>query len=374
MVTTANPSLIAARLFGSSLPATGESAELALHDDHIELRSHHRELSCPCADLEIREAGFGRETGYELAWESGASSYALHVVQQDAVHRLRLHPGFAALPQVRALANTTRRHSIGRTIAWVVVLTIILLPVLLILVFIAQADRVAEILASKVPIEQEVRLGEATFASLRPSLRLIENGGMHEAVQELGARLTAESTYSYHFHVALNPTINAFALPGGIIVVHTGLIAATDRPEELAGVLAHEIQHVEQRHSLRGALKELGLRGLWAFVTGDVGSTIAGQAALELTSKKFSRDDESDADAGAFEMLVEQNIDPNGMAEFFTTMSEESQAELPEFLSTHPANAERQRRLLQRAEQLRTRSFDPLVLGEWPPIPETVEN
>jgi Zn-dependent protease with chaperone function len=374
MVTTANPSLIAARLFGSSLPATGESAELALYDDHIEVRVHHRELSCPFASLKIREAGFGGAMGYELAWESEAGSYALHVVQPDAVHRLRLHPGFAALPQVRALANTTRRHSIGRTVAWVVVLTIVFLPVLAILVFIAQADRVAEILASKVPIEQEVQLGEATFASLRPSLTLIENGGTHEVVQELGARLAAESNYSYRFHVAQDPTINAFALPGGIIVVHTGLIAATDRPEELAGVLAHEIQHVEQRHSLRGAFKELGLRGLWALATGDVGSTIAGQAALELTSRKFSRDDESDADTGAFEMLVEKKIDPSGMAEFFTTMSEESKAELPEFLSTHPAGAERQRRLLQRAEQLRTRSFDPLVLGDWPPIPKTVEN
>jgi beta-barrel assembly-enhancing protease len=367
MVTTANPSFFAARLFGSDLPATGESAEFALHDDHIEVRTANRELSCQFADLGIREAGFGGETGYELAWESEAGSLALHVVQADAVHRLRLHPAFAALPEVHALATTARRHSLGRTVAWVVVLTTVLLPVLLILVFIAQADRIAEILVSRVSIEQEARLGEATFASLRPSLTLIEDGRMHDAVHELGSRLAAESTYSYRFHVAQDPSINAFALPGGIIVVHTGLIAATDRPEELAGVLAHEIQHVEQRHSLRGVFKELGLRGLWAYVTGDVGATIAGQAAVELTSRKFSRDDEGDADAGAFELLVKKQIDPSGMADFFTTMSAESKAEIPEFLSTHPASAERQRRLFQRAEESRTRSFEPLALGDWPP-------
>jgi beta-barrel assembly-enhancing protease len=374
MVTTANPSLIAARLFGPSVPATGESAELVLHDDRIEVRAQHLELSCRFADLKIREAGFGGETGYELAWESEVGSHALHVVEAEAVHRLRLHPGFAGLPQVRALTKTARRHSIGKTIGWVIVLTIVLLPVLLILLFIAQADRVAEILASKVPIEQEVRLGEVTFASLRPSLTLIESGEMHDAVHELGSRLAAGSTYSYRFHVAQDPSINAFALPGGIIVVHTGLIADTDRPEELAGVLAHEIQHVEQRHSLRGAFKELGLRGLWALVTGDVGSTIAGQAAVELTSRKFSRDDESNADAGAFELLVEKKIDPSGMADFFTTMSAESKAEIPEFLSTHPASAERQQRLLQRAEELRTRSFERLALGDWPPRLATVGN
>src|SRR5688572_4988462 len=153
MVTTANPSYFAARLFGSNLSATGESAELALHDDRIEVRTHHRELSCRFADLKIREAGFGVETGYELAWEGEAGLHALHVVEPDAVYRLRSHPGFAALPQVHALAKTARRHSLGRSVAWIVVLTIVLLPVLLILVFIAQADRIAEALASKVPIE-----------------------------------------------------------------------------------------------------------------------------------------------------------------------------------------------------------------------------
>ena len=373
MVITASSSVLPARLFGSDLAATGEPAEVVLRDDRIEVRAQHDELSCRFADLRIREVGFGRETGFELAWESARGDYAVHVLQSDAVQRLSLHPAFAALPQVHTLARTTRRRTLGQALGWLVILAIVLLPLILILVFVWQADRIAGILASKVPIEQEVRLGEAAFTSLRPSLRLIESGRASDAVQDIGGRLAAGSKYSYRFHVAQDASVNAFALPGGIVVVHTGLIAATDRPEELAGVLAHEIQHVEQRHSLRGAFKELGLRGLWAFVTGDVGSTIAGQAALELTSRKFSRDDESNADAGAFQMLIERRIDPSGMVDFFTTMSAEAKAEIPEFLSTHPASLERRRALRERADGLPKHSFEPLSMGDWPPLGSSPE-
>jgi Zn-dependent protease with chaperone function len=373
MATTANSSPIAARIFGSTLPATGEPATLSLHDADIEVRAADRTLSCRLSDLQVREVGFGAQTGVELAWQSEAGMHAVQVLQADAVQQLRSHPRFAALPGVLALAKTSRRHSVARTIGWVAIVSIVLLPVLLILVFVWQADRIAQVLVSRVPIEQEVRLGNATFASLRPSLTLIEQGPLHNAVQELGGRLAAGSSYSYRFHVAQDASINAFALPGGIIVVHTGLIAATDRPEELAGVLAHEIQHVEQRHSLRGAVKDLGLRSVWAFVSGDIGATVAGQAAVELTSRKFSRDDESSADAGAFQLLIEKHIDPSGMADFFTTMGEQSKAEVPALLSTHPASAERQQRLEQRATELSTRSFAPLSMGHWPPAPAAVE-
>jgi Zn-dependent protease with chaperone function len=373
MVTTANSSPIAARLFGFTLPATGEPATLSLHDDDIEVRAADRTLSCRLSDLQVREVGFGAQTGVELAWQSEAGMHAVQVLQADAVQQLRAHPRFAVLPAVVALAKTSRRHSVARTIGWVVIVSIVLLPVLLILVFIWQADRIAQVLVSRVPIEQEVRLGNAAFASLRPSLKLIEEGPLLNAVQELGGRLAAGSSYSYRFHVARDASVNAFALPGGIIVVHTGLIAATDRPEELAGVLAHEIQHVEQRHSLRGAIKDLGLRSVWAFVSGDIGATVAGQAAVELTSRKFSRDDESSADTGAFQVLVEKHIDPSGMTDFFTTLSAQSQADIPAFLSTHPASAERQQRLQQQAKDLRTLSFKPLAMGSWPPTESAVE-
>ncbi len=366
MATIASDHELPARLFGEHIPATGIDAHLALHDDRVEVRNEQFDLSCRFADLRIREVGFGGSMGFELAWAEAGASYAVHVLNPYAVRRLRAHPRFAASKDVQALMRARSRRSLGRAIGLIAIAAFVFLPLILVLIFIWQADRLAAALADHIPIEQEMRLGSAAFDSLRPSLNLIDEGSTPAAVQSLGERLASGSKYTYRFHVAQDVSINAFALPGGIIVVHTGLIEATRRPEELAGVLAHEIQHVELRHSLRGVIKNLGLRGLWAFVTGDIGGTLAGQAALELTSRKFSRNDESEADAAAFELLVRERIDPSAMADFFATMGERAGTEIPEILSTHPASAERKRRLSELVKQ-HERAFEPLVFEDWPP-------
>jgi predicted Zn-dependent protease len=197
-------------------------------------------------------------------------------------------------------------------------------------------------------------------------MTLEDSGPASHTVRELGKRLSSDSKYPFEFHVARDKTINAFALPGGIVVVNSGLIAATHRPEELAGVLAHEIQHVEQRHSLRGAIKQLGLRGIWALVAGDVGSSVLGQTALQLTSLQFSRKDETTADVKGFDALVEHNIDPQGMIEFFLTMAQSQGSQSLAFLSTHPADRDREALLRAKLQALH-RDFPALQMGAWPP-------
>ena len=69
-------------------------------------------------------------------------------------------------------------------------------------------------------------------------------------VNEIGAKLTQGSVYRYQFHVAVDKSVNAYAMPGGYIVVHTGLLALADNADEVAGVLAHEVSHVEKRHKI----------------------------------------------------------------------------------------------------------------------------
>lgn len=366
MATIASASVLPVRLFGEGIAATGVDAQLSMRAERIEIDSEHHTSSCAFADLQIREVGFGGAMGFELAWQEAGKSYAVHVLQSDAVGRLSAHPHFAALDDVKRLTSHQRTRCVVRTFALLIVAVIVLLPLLVVLVFVWQADRIVASLIDRVSIEQEVSLGDAAFASMRPSLKLIDDSPSLDAVRMLGEPLVSTSKYTYRFHLADDASINAFALPGGIIIVHTGLIAATRRPEELSGVLAHEIQHVEQRHSLRGAIKELGLRGVWAWVTGDIGGTLAGHAALELTSRKFSRDDESDADQGAFQMLVAHRIDPTAMADFFTTMSQQADAQVPEFLSTHPASVERRRKLMELSQRYGGR-FEALPSERWPP-------
>jgi predicted Zn-dependent protease len=300
----------------------------------------------------------------EFSWDGPRGPYAVHVVDEASLQLLRAHPALADMPQMRALRGRQKRHRIGRTLGWSALTALLLLPVLLVLAFVWQADRIAGAAARHIPVEQESKLGRQVFASMKRKLKLQDTGPAADVVRTLGERLTQGSRYRYEFHVVEDKAINAYALPGGVIVVHTGLIEAARRPEELAGVLAHEVQHVEQRHSLQSMVKELGLRGLWAAVTGDLGGTLAGQAALKLTSLRFSRDAERQADAKGFDTLVQQNIDPQGMVDFFGTMAK-SGATPPAWLSTHPDSDARQQSLRAMHDALAGRAFPPLEIS-WP--------
>jgi beta-barrel assembly-enhancing protease len=356
-----------ARLYGGESPPTGEDAEFSIDGDVLVVTGAARAHTVPLDALLFREVGID-VVGLELAWEADGVLQAAQIFDPVALKALRADARMQALPQIAALRLERRRSSVARTIGWTALAIFLLLPLLLILLFVWQADRIAALAASRVSVEQEMKFGEQAFATMKGSLTLVDSGPALAAVKSLGDRLTVGSQYRYRFHVAKDDTINAFAVPGGIVVVHTGLIAATRRPEELAGVLAHEVQHVEQRHSLEAMVKDLGLRGLWALVSGDLSGGLIGQAAVELTSLSFSRGAEEEADARGFDKLVEARIDPSGMADFFTVMAkQEGGVAPPPFLSTHPASTARESMLRVRAAELRSRPFEPLQLGEWPP-------
>jgi Zn-dependent protease with chaperone function len=351
---------IAARLFGPDSPATGEAVTLRLHGHHLEIRSTRGAQSLSLASMRLREV-VSTQSGLEFSWDGPRGASAVQIHDGDAIHGLRNDPALAGLPQFAALRARGRRNHVGRTIGWSAVAVFVLLPVLLLLLLFWQSDRIAGAIAGRIPVAQEQQFGRRVFQAMRGSLRLQDSSADVELVRSLGARLTAGSRFPYEFHVAENPAINAFALPGGVIVVHTGLIRATHRPEELAGVLAHEVQHVEQRHSLKAMIRETGLRGLWAAVSGDLGATLAGQAALQLGSLRFSRDAEREADRRGFETLVKLDIDPQGMVDFFGTMGREAKNSPPAWLSTHPASEARQQSLRAMREALGNRQFPSLV-------------
>ena len=356
-----------ARLFGGDSPATGEPATISIVGAQLEVRAGDQHVSSSLSEVRVREVGTG-DLGLEFAWDSTDGIRAVQVFDAPTLAAIRSNPDLQSLPQMTNFRAAQRRGRAVRTVGWIAVLIFLGLPLIVIGLFVWQADRIASAAASRISIEQETAFGEQAFASMKGTLKLQEAGPAFDAVQEIGSRLTEGSKYRYRFHVADNDAINAFAIPGGIVVVHTGLIKATRRPEELAGVLAHEVQHVEQRHSLQALVKDLGLRGLWLLVTGDIGGGLLGQAALELTSLSFSRDAEAQADAKGFDELVEAEIDPSGMADFFTIMSkQEGAATPPALLSTHPASEAREAAMRAREAEVKERTFAPLDLGGWPP-------
>jgi beta-barrel assembly-enhancing protease len=348
-----------ARLFGPGFAATGEDASLRVSGPYLEIRSTHGTKNVATASLKIREV-VSANSGIEFSWDEPRGVCAVQVFDAAAIQQMRNDAALLGLPQMVALRAGQRRGRIGRALAWSFISVFVLLPLLLLLVLFSQADRIAGAIAGRIPVEREQLFGRQIFQGMRRTLNLQESGADIALVRDIGNQLTQGSSFRYEFHVAENPAINAFALPGGVIVVHTGLIRAARRPEELAGVLAHEVQHVELRHSLRALIKEMGLRGLWAATTGDLGGTLAGQAALKLTSLRFSRDAEREADARGFAVLVARNIDPQGMVDFFGTMKREAGATPPAWLSTHPDSDARQESLRAMRLALGDRQFPPL--------------
>lgn len=337
---------------------------MSVSDSGVEAAAGDVSVGASLADVTLRDVGFD-ERGLELAWTSGGDRWAVHVLDADAAQGLLSTPALAT-PMADALRNRARRKTAGRSLGWSLLLGLILLPAVLLLLFVLNSNRIAGWIAGSIRIEQEVDLGRQAFTGIRAGLKLEDNGAAYEAVSAIGARLTKGSNYTYEFHVAKDTSVNAFALPGGVIVVNTGLIDLTSRAEELAGVLAHEVQHVELRHSVRGMVKNLGLRGLFAFVTGDIAGSLLGEAVLGITDLKFSRDDESEADRLGLDALIAADIDPSGMPTFFEKMGKHIGEAPLAFVSSHPASADREAALRARVSAT-NKTVTPLSTGPWPP-------
>lgn len=208
----------------------------------------------------------------------------------------------------------------------------------------------------------EAQIGRSIMRQIRASGQLVEDPQITEYINDIGHRISAHANngnQDFTFFVIEDPNINAFALPGGYIGVHTGLLEATRSEDELAGVLAHEIAHVTQRHiaraihansrqSILNTAIMLGavLAGVAGGASGDVVSAgiAVGQGAAVQQQINFTRNNESEADRVGIAALAESGFDPRGMGSFFEVISRSSGApenRVPEFLQTHPVTSAR---------------------------------
>jgi predicted Zn-dependent protease len=207
----------------------------------------------------------------------------------------------------------------------------------------------------------EAQIGRAIMHSIRSSGQLVEDPLITEYVNEIGHRVAAyanDGDYKFTFFVVDDPSINAFALPGGFIGVHTGLIEATRSEDELAGVLAHEIAHVTQRHIARAVHANsrqslmstaIMLGAILAGAAGAGSDVVQGGIAVAQGSQvqaqiNFTRSNEHEADRIGIEALADAGFDPQGMASFFEVISRQTgsgEFKVPEFLLTHPVSSAR---------------------------------
>lgn len=217
---------------------------------------------------------------------------------------------------------------------------------------------------------QERDLGRQMMAQVWRQIPLLDDPEINAYLQDLGERLATHSDapeLDYHFFVVDLPYINAFAMPGGYIGVNAGLILSTRSESELAGVLAHEIAHVTQRHLARRleASQRMSLQNtalLLASVLIGMQNPEAGSAAAAASMAgsiqqqlNYSRAFEHEADNLGIRMLAAANLDPQGMPVFFSRMADATryQNQPPEYLSTHPVTDARIAESTSRAAAMR---------------------
>lgn len=209
---------------------------------------------------------------------------------------------------------------------------------------------------------QEAQIGRMIMRDIRKSGAVVEDPLITEYLNDIGNRIAAQSNegdHNFTFFAVEDPRINAFALPGGYIGVHTGLLEASRNEDELAGVLAHEVAHVTQRHIARAfhansrqsiLSTAMMLGAIIVAVAGGSPDAVQGAMAVAQGTAaqqqiNFTRTNEYEADRVGIAALADAGYDPYGMASFFEVMSRQQttspEMRAPEFMRTHPVTTAR---------------------------------
>jgi predicted Zn-dependent protease len=208
---------------------------------------------------------------------------------------------------------------------------------------------------SLISVSDEIAMGREAQQEVRKTVPVLADAEVTAYLGRLGKALAGRAggpKYPYGFSIANKRDLNAFALPGGPIWIHRGILHAAANESQLAGVLAHEIAHVAQRHAANQITTQLVANGflglLGAMLGNDPGGARTAQAGARILAGsymlKFSREDEREADRVGLEIMRRAGWDPRGMADFMDVLRREQGRDpgsVEVFLSTHPAPAER---------------------------------
>ena len=227
--------------------------------------------------------------------------------------------------------------------------------------------------ATHVPVSWEEALGAHVVDSVVPRKKRCNSAEGLRALDHISDTLAspARSPYTFRITVANESDVNALAAPGGYLVIFRGLLEDTKTPEELAGVMAHEMQHVLHRHATRWLFRELSLAVLLSVITGG-GNSSTLEVARALGGLRYQRADEETADRDGMKMVQAARIDPQGMVAAYSGLQQmaEKRGEPPIYLSSHPRTAERLAQLKRMAAEARYTPIRLLPDVRWAKIRE----
>ena len=284
----------------------------------------------------------------------------LKAVDSDA--RLTLDAELLATLAERAPQLSVSRSGFGGTAVKWSALSLLAIAILAFTLWVA-LPRAARLVASVIPISWEVALGEQVYEQIGGLFAKLEgkdkaelctgNAAAQAVLEDLTGRLAVAAQSPYEFRIAVLDLDmpNAFALPGGRIVILRGLLDFAQAPDEVSGILAHEMGHVIHRHGTEGIIKALGLTFFFGVMLGDLGSGTVGLMGETLVETSFSREAESEADQDAVDILTRAGLATGGLVAFFERLQNES-GDVPallQVLSTHPSHEDR-RAMFARAD------------------------
>lgn len=330
---------ISGLLHGPDLPPSGITTRLQFLGDQLRVTRADGGIEQVAADsLDVDVTGFNEDT-LQLSWERNGYRHAV-TVSDPAAHRALLASAPVSMARRLKGGHSTMHYHRRK---WNVVIGVLAGLALLVLLAWWQSQAITQWIANRVSMETEIGIGEQALRQLELEHELTQEGVAAKAVADIGARLTQGSRYQYRWYISDDKEVNAYALPGGIVVVNQGMLTAAANAEELAGVLAHEVQHVEQRHTLQQMIHAAGWAAVLAVVLGDV-SAITAIVLHQLGNLRNSRKLESQADLEGMKALAKAGIPLGGMPSLFRKLQQEQArrgADGPELLSSHPATEER---------------------------------
>ena len=316
----------------------------------------------------------GRYSGEEVRLERGTGVCETLVVPDNdilrAIHR-------SAPEKVGHLHNPAHKH---KRLLFTVLAGVVSIP-LFWAVFTWGIPWLATPITALIPVAWEQQLGQFIANEIAPPEKQCQDPQLRKALGTIAKTLSQplqSNPYTFTITVVDNPTFNALAAPGGNILVFRGLLKGTQTPEELAGVLAHEMQHILLRHGMRMLVQQISMAFAVAALSGDASGimTFGLQAAHTLQSLSYSRGAEEQADEQGLRLLLRAKLDPKGMMAFFDNLKDRHQpGPLSQYLSTHPSAEERMSRLKALAENNPSQQTNPLLQqSNWSQIRELCDS
>lgn len=236
----------------------------------------------------------------------------------------------------------------------------------------------SSVVASLIPEQLEDGLGEYVEKSLFSDYPVCSSPDGNKALQKLSTTLSKAAKLDHPVEVKIvkAPMINAVALPGNRIIIFNHLVNSLNSPEQLAGVVAHEMGHVKLDHALQGIVQQLGIRAVLSLVFADAGdSDIIGDASGALLNSSYSRKMERAADKSAIGTLRAAGLPLKPFSEFFAILEKEGDGiGMLQYISTHPSNKERREAVEAEAKEDTAQKANILQKEEWNALQEICRN